>query len=137
MSIRGIRGAVIAKENTSEAILESTQQLLSAICEGNLSLLSSDIASVFFTVTLDLNAIHPALAARQMGWVDVPMLCSTEIPVPGSMKCCIRVLIHWNTNLPQSQIRHVYLGAAAALRPDLALPTNELKQSTTISSITA
>ncbi len=136
MSIRGIRGANIVEVNTSEAILSASQALLSAICDSNPTLLSADIASIFFTLTDDLNAVHPALAARNMGWTDVPMLCATEIPVPGSMERCVRVLIHWNTELPQSQIHHVYLGAAASLRPDLAVSV-QLGQTQNLKPISA
>ncbi len=78
-----------------------------------------DLASALFTVTEDLSAAYPAAAARELGWTDVPLICAREIPVPGGLPRCIRVLLHWNTDLPQSAIRHVYLGAAAALRPDL------------------
>ena len=123
MSIRGVRGANVVTGNSIEEILKATQILLEAICAANNSLKSDDIASIIFTVTDDLDAVHPALAARQMGWVDVPMLCSQEIPVPGSMRYCIRVLLHWNTELPQSQIHHIYLGAAASLRPDIQIPS--------------
>lgn len=119
MPIRGIRGAIQARENTAEAILQSTQELLSAILAANPSLQSLDIASVIFTVTSDLTAAFPAKAARVMGWNQVPLFCAQEIPVPGSLASCIRVLLHWNTDLPQSEIQHVYLGQAASLRPDL------------------
>jgi len=119
MSIRGIRGAAVAASNTPEAILAATQELLNAMLATNPGLQPDDIASVFFTLTPDLTAIHPALAARRMGWGWVPLLCAQEIPVPGSLTNCIRVLIHWNTEVPQREIRHVYLGQAASLRPDL------------------
>jgi chorismate mutase len=119
MCIRGIRGAAVAPSNTPQAILEATQELLQALLAANPSLLVEDIASAFFTLTPDLDAVHPAHAARQLGWTQVPLLCAQEIPVPGSLPRCIRVLIHWNTPLPQPEIRHIYLGAAAALRPDL------------------
>jgi chorismate mutase len=76
---------------------------------------------VFFTVSPDLRSIHPALAARQIGWVHVPLMCAVEIDVPDSLPRCIRVLVHWNTTRPQHEIQHVYLGKAAALRPDLSI----------------
>ncbi|MCA9977742.1 MAG: chorismate mutase, partial [Anaerolineales bacterium] len=85
----------------------------------NPTLETADIASAFFTVTDDLNASYPALAARELGWHEVPLLCAREIPVPGSMPMCIRVLIQWNTELPQKAVQYVYLGEAARLRPDL------------------
>jgi chorismate mutase len=119
MSIRGIRGATVAPYNESESILSATRELLLAIREANPSLETDDIASILFTVTDDLNAVHPALAARQLGWGNVPLMCAREIPVPNSLPLCIRVLLHWNTELPQSEVHHVYLGQAARLRPDL------------------
>ncbi|NUM47444.1 MAG: chorismate mutase [Anaerolineales bacterium] len=122
MTTRGIRGATQISEDSPDAILDATRELLSAILDANPALDTEDIASIFFTVTHDLNAAHPALAARQLGWVDVPLLCAQEIPVPNSMPRVVRVLIHWNTDRPQKEINHVYLGRAAALRPDLQIP---------------
>jgi chorismate mutase len=119
MSIRGIRGATITTDNQAGSILASTRELLLAIREANPTLLPEDIASIFFTVTDDLNAVHPARAARELGWGSVPLMCAREIPVPGSLPACIRVLIHWNTELAQAAVHHVYLGQAAILRPDL------------------
>ena len=78
-----------------------------------------DLASAQFTVTSDLTTEFPALAARQLGWVDVPLLCGYEISVPGSLPRCIRVLLHWNTALAADKIHHVYLHDAQRLRPDL------------------
>ena len=120
MSIRGIRGAVVSAQNDKESILSATRELLSAIQEANPLLETDDIASIFFTVTDDLNAVHPALAARQLGWGNVPLMCAREIPVPNSLAQCIRVMLHWNTSLDQNMIHHVYLGQAARLRPDLS-----------------
>jgi chorismate mutase len=119
MPLRGIRGATVADQDQAETILQATRELLEAILSANPTLKPADLASVFFSVTEDLAAAYPALAARELGWNQVPLLCSREIPVPGSLPRCIRVLLHWNTDLPQSAIRHVYLGAAAELRPDL------------------
>jgi chorismate mutase len=82
-----------------------------------------DIGSAFFTVTPDLRAAFPAKAARDLGWHHVALLDAQEIPVPGSLPRCVRVLIHWNTGRPQEEIRHVYLEGAAALRPDLQTTT--------------
>jgi chorismate mutase len=87
--------------------------------EANPELRSEDIASIVFTTTDDLNSAYPAQAAREMGWNSVPMICSREIPVPGGLPRCIRVLMHWNTDLDQQAVCHIYLGAAASLRPDL------------------
>jgi chorismate mutase len=117
--MRGIRGAVISKNNSKDDILEATRSLLKALLNANPTLKSEDLASIFFTVTPDLNAEYPAHAARQLGWVDVPLLCAREIDVPGGMQKCIRILAMWNTGLSQTEITHVYLGDAAKLRPDI------------------
>jgi chorismate mutase len=119
MPTRGLRGAVQTDRDQPEAIYEASRNLLEAICERNPGLRAEDIASIFFTMTPDLTSAYPALAARQLGWVDAPLLCATEIPVPGGLPRVVRVLIHWNTDRPQAEIRHVYLGAASVLRPDL------------------
>lgn len=119
MPVRGIRGATAATEDQSEAILSATRELLGAIQTANPTLDPADLASAIFTVTEDLTAAYPAKAARKLGWTVVPLMCAREIMVPGSLPRCIRVLLHWNTDLPQSAIRHVYLGEAAKLRPDL------------------
>lgn len=118
MPLRGVRGATVADEDRPEAILSATQELLQAILEANPEIRIPDIASALFTLSEDLSSAYPARAARQMGWHQVPLMCAREIPVPGGLPRCIRLLIHWNTDLPQSAIRHVYLGAAAKLRPD-------------------
>ncbi len=120
MPTRGIRGAATTINNQKEEILLTTRQLLIAILEANPTLATEDIASVLFTLTDDLDAAYPAKAARQLGWTEPPLICAREIQVPGSLPSCIRVLIHWNTDLPQSSIKHVYLGEAANLRPDLS-----------------
>ena len=119
MPVRGVRGATVAAENRPEAILSATRELFEALLAANPMMHAGDIASVFFTVTDDLDAAYPAAAVRQAGWSAVPLMCAREIPVPGSLPLCIRVLLHWNVELPQSEIRHIYLGAASSLRPDL------------------
>jgi chorismate mutase len=119
MPLRGIRGATVVSADQSDVILNATRELLAAILEANPSLGPADLASGLFTLTEDLCAAYPAQAARQMGWDEVPLMCAREIPVPGSLSRCIRVLLHWNTDLPQAEIHHVYLGEAARLRPDL------------------
>jgi chorismate mutase len=81
---------------------------------------AADLASAIFTVTDDITAEFPALAARQLGWLEVPLLCGYEIKVSGSLPRCIRVLLHWNTDKPQHAIAHVYLHDAVKLRPDLS-----------------
>jgi len=116
--VRGLRGATTVEANDREAILSATEELLRALVEAN-DLHLDEVASVLFTVTADLNAEFPALAARRMGWLQTPLLCTTEIPVPGGMERCIRVLIHVNTTKEQNEMRHVYLREAQKLRPDL------------------
>jgi len=123
MAVRGIRGATVATEDRPEVVSAATRELLLAMMEANPTLQAADIASAFFTVTEDIQSAHPAKAARELGWDQVPMLCAREIPVPGSLPLCIRVLLQWNTELPQHAVRHVYLGQAASLRPDLS-PTD-------------
>jgi len=118
MPVRGIRGATVVEQDRPEIVLVATRELLQAICAANPELQPDDLASAIFTVTGDLTSIYPAQAARELGWVYVPLLSASEINVPGGMPHCIRVLLQWNTDLPQSAIQHVYLGAAASLRPD-------------------
>jgi chorismate mutase len=120
MPVRGVRGATVASADTGEAILKVTQELLQAMLEANPSMQPEDIASALFTVTDDIHAVYPAQAARQMGWTLVPLMCAQEMLIPAGLRRCIRVLLHWNTELPQSAIQHVYLGAAEKLRPDLS-----------------
>lgn len=119
MAIRGIRGATTVPADDPGLILQATRELLEAILEENEGMQPDDVGSAIFTVTDDLVATFPAQAAREMGWDIVPMLCAREIPVPGSLPRVIRVLVHWNTEVPQSEIRHVYLRDAVKLRPDL------------------
>jgi chorismate mutase len=119
MSVRGIRGAITVEEDQSDLVLSATQELLSAIQKDNPTLRKDDIASILFTVTSDLSSVYPAKAAREMGWAQIPLMCALEIPVVGSLKKCVRVLIHWNTELKQDEIHHVYLRDAVKLRPDL------------------
>lgn len=122
MNVRGIRGAITVDADDPQAIVAATKRLLTALIEQNRIELD-DIASVLFSLTPDLRAVFPALGAREMGWVHVPMLHFTEIAVPGSLPRVIRVLMHVNTELTQKQIEHVYLDGARALRPDLVTPS--------------
>lgn len=130
MACRGVRGATTARENSREEILTATRQLLALMVRVN-DIDKQDIASAVFTVTRDIDAEFPALAARQLGWLDVPLLCGYEVSVPGSLPRCIRVLLHWNTDKPQNAVHHVYTRDAEALRPDLsklpAVDWNELE----------
>ena len=115
MSVRGIRGATTADENSSESILDATTDLLRHMVEANGTQIE-DIAAIYFTVTQDLDAEFPPLAARRMGWTDLALLCATEIPVPGSQDRCIRVLMLVNSEKSQDDVRFVYLKDAANLR---------------------
>ena len=119
MAIRGIRGATTVSADKPDLILEATRELLEAILDANASMKPEDVGSALFTVTDDLASTFPAQAARQMGWGLVPMMCAREIPVPGSLRKVIRVLVHWNTDMLQNEITHVYLRDAVKLRPDL------------------
>ncbi len=119
MSVRGIRGATVVECDEPTAIWVATRELLMEIQTANPSLNTVDLASIWFSATPDLKSAYPAAAARQMGWTDVPLMCVQEMAVPDSLAHCIRVLLHWNTELPQEAVRHVFLGEAATLRPDL------------------
>lgn len=116
---RGIRGATTAHANTREAILEATRDLLERLIAAN-DLHPDDIGSVIFSTTPDLNAEFPAVAARELGWLDTALLCTHEMAVPGSLQRCVRVLIHWNTTRAASEVVHVYIREARNLRPERA-----------------
>lgn len=119
MMVRGIRGAITVSKNDEQEILTATKELFLQICKEN-HLQAEDVASIFITVTRDLNATFPAKAIRsQPSWALVPVICAVEMDVPGGLERCIRFLIHVNTDLPQDQIRHVFLREAIDLRPDL------------------
>ena len=118
MLVRGVRGATTIEANTVEAVLEATQELLSAMVEAN-DIDAEYVASAFFTTTPDVNAEFPAVAAREMGWEHVALLCGHEMSVPKALKMCLRILIHVNTDKPAKEIRHIYLRGATALRPDI------------------
>jgi chorismate mutase len=128
MPIRGIRGATSITADQADLVYKATQELLTAILTENPDLRLEDIGSALFTVTEDITSAYPAMAARKMGWEHVPMLCVREIPVKDSLQLCIRVLIHWNTELTQKEIQHVYLRGARVLRPDLIQPSGEKPQ---------
>ena len=119
-AVRGVRGATTAQTNERDRILGATRELLEQIVRLN-AIEPADVASATFSVTPDLDAEFPAFAAREIGWTDVPLLCGREIPVSGALAKCVRVLIHWNTDRLQSEIRHVFLHGARALRPRWAI----------------
>ncbi|NLJ76627.1 MAG: chorismate mutase [Peptococcaceae bacterium] len=116
--LRGIRGAITVERNSAEEILAATGELLDTIIKEN-DIEAGDMASIIFTMTEDLDACFPARAARDRGLKYVPLLDALELNVPGSLPRCIRILIHVNTNKSQKEIKHVYLGEAACLRPDI------------------
>ncbi len=120
MYCRGIRGATTVERNEREEMLAATIELLRAIMQRN-ELQAEDIASAFFTVTDDLDAAFPALAARELGWTEVALMCAREIPVPGSLEKCIRVLLHVNTERGAAEMQHVYLRRAVSLRPEFGM----------------
>lgn len=115
--LRGIRGAITIDKNSRKEILAATGQLLSQMIKANRVAIDS-IASIIFSVTADLNAEFPARAARALGWGSVPLLCTYEIAVPGSIKKCIRILMLVNTAKSQKAIKHVYLKGAHRLRKE-------------------
>jgi len=119
MPCRGVRGATTVEQNEREEILTATRQLLALIIRQN-EIEPADIASAGFTTTPEIDAEFAALAALQLGWLDVPLLCGHEMTVPGSLPLCIRVLVHWNTAKPQAAVEHVYVREAKRLRPDLS-----------------
>ncbi|WP_026122855.1 chorismate mutase [Nocardiopsis halotolerans] len=119
MAVRAIRGAVQVDEDEREQVLEATAELVSEVMRRN-TLETDDVISVLFTATPDLNSEFPALAARKLGFADVPLMCATEIAVPHALPRVVRLMAHVETDLPRSEIQHVYLRGAQALRLDIA-----------------
>ena len=118
MAVRAVRGAIQIEHDDRQEVLDATTELLSAVLERN-GIESDDLISVVFTATPDVRSEFPAYAARQMGITDVPLLCASEIDVPGAMPRVLRLLAHVETDRPRAELRHVYLRGAAALRTDL------------------
>jgi chorismate mutase len=128
MPCRGVRGATTADSNSRDDILTATRQLLALMIHIN-EISPDDVSSAIFSTTVDLDAEFPALAARQLGWLDVPLICTHEINVPGSLGLCVRILLHWNTDKRQDEVTHVYTREAIQLRPDLSeLPPVDLEE---------
>jgi len=131
MPCRGVRGATTADANNSDAILKATRELLALMIRRN-GIEPEDVASAIFTTTPDLDSEFPALAARQLNWSTVALMCSHEVAVPGSLQKCVRILIHWNTDKPADEIHHVYVKDAVQLRPDFTefppVDQNELEE---------
>ena len=118
-TVRGVRGATTAPENTRKEIMDATEELLNEMIAAN-DIASEDIAAVYFTLTADLDAEFPAVAARErLGWNLVPLINSIEIARPGSMPKCVRVMLFLNTDKSQEEIRHIYLREAVVLRADI------------------
>ncbi len=122
---RGVRGATTVEQDSREEVLRATRELLALMIHLN-GIEPADVASAIFTTTHDITSVFPALAARQLGWLDVPLLCSNEMTVDGALPLCIRILLHWNTERAQPAIQHVYLREAKALRPDKTLMLSEV-----------
>ncbi len=120
MSVRGVRGATTVARNDRAEVLAGTRELLELLVRLN-GIRAEDVASAVFTLTDDLDAEFPATAARELGWTEVPLMCGREIPVPGALGRCIRVILTWNTERPQAEIRHAFLHGARALRPSWAI----------------
>lgn len=125
IACRGVRGATTIEANTAEDILEATTDLLEALIKLN-DIQPEDVVSAFFTTTPELTAAFPALAARKLGWTEVPLLCAHEMDVPGALHGVIRILLHINSPRSAAEIRHIYLREARALRPEWALTVAEL-----------
>ena len=119
MAVRGVRGAVQVAGDDKAEIRSATAALVTEVLTRN-ELSTDDVISVVFTTTADLTAEFPALAARKLGFQDVPLLCAAEISVPGAMPRVVRLMMHIETDMPRSQVQHVYLRGAAALRLDIA-----------------
>lgn len=119
--LRGVRGATTVETDDAGQIADRTTEMLNVLIESN-GILPEELASAIFTVTSDVVAAFPTVAARSLpGWADVPLLCSREIPVQDSLARCIRVLLHWNTGRAQREIRHAFLRGARKLRPEWAV----------------
>src|SRR5260370_19087864 len=116
-TLRGLRGATTAAANTSEAILDATAELLRALQDAN-GCGPEEVEGAIFTSPPDLTAEYPARAARLLGWKDVPLLGTAEVAVPDGLPRCIRLLLHFYTDKPQRDLKHMYLREAARLRPD-------------------
>ncbi len=118
MAVRAVRGAIQVDQDERSQVLDAVTELLRAVLERN-AIDPADLISVLFTATPDLRSEFPAYAARQMGITDVPLMCASEIDVPGAMPRVLRLLAHVETERPRADVRHVYLRGAAQLRTDL------------------
>jgi chorismate mutase len=119
VGVLAVRGAVQVDADDRDQILEATAELVTEVMTRN-ALTTDDVISVIFTATPDLTAEFPALAARKLGFHDVPLLCASEINVPHALPRVIRLMAHIQSDRPRSDIQHVYLRGATALRLDIA-----------------
>lgn len=119
MQIVSIRGATTVEENTVDSILDDTKELIQKIIEKN-NIDMDRVISILFTVTTDLNKVAPAKAARELGFVNVGLMCVNEMVVEGSLDKCVRLMILYNSNINQRDVKHIYLKGAKVLRPDLS-----------------
>lgn len=124
MICRGVRGATTVEQTDRESVLAATRELLATMIRLN-GIERTDVASAIFTTTTDITSVFPATAARQLGWLDVPLMCGHEMVVEGSLQKCIRIMLHWNTDKAQDQIQHIYLHGAKILRPDKTIVLSE------------
>lgn len=115
-----IRGANTVEVNSREAILDATTEMVKAVIEQN-GLKDKDMVSIFFSMTKDLDAVYPAVAARKMGITNASLLCLQELYIEGSLPMCVRLLMHVESDLQQKDVKHVYMGDAIKLRPDLMM----------------
>lgn len=116
--LRGVRGAITVDADEAGLVQEATRELLTAVIEEN-RIDPAFVASIIFTTSPDLTSTFPAGAARDLGLTDVPLMCMSEIDVPGGLPRTVRLLLHLNTRKSQTEIRHVFLRGAVVLRPDL------------------
>jgi chorismate mutase len=119
MAVRAIRGATQVEADDREQVLEATRELVQTVMDRN-DLDAEDLVSILFTATPDLVSEFPALAARELGLGDVPLMCATEIAVPHALPRVLRLMAHVETAKPRADIQHVYLRGAVALRRDIA-----------------
>ena|SRR5436190_23954475 len=118
-SLRAARGAITVVRDSRESVLDATEELLREILQRN-AIGADDVVSIIFTATADLRSAFPAEAARRMGLADVPLLCARELDVDGALPSVVRVLVHFSTSRPRSEVAHVYLEGARSLRDDLS-----------------
>lgn len=126
MPVRAVRGAITVKKNEADEIISNTKILLSKIIELN-RIKKDDMISIFFTATPDIDAVFPSVAAREMGFTDVPLMCASELAIKGSLEKCIRIMMHINSEKNLNEIIHVYLNDAKKLRPDLTTDKEDIR----------